>query len=115
EGAAFVFHGGPAGIGNGNPSTAAAVLVSDQTGAQLGNSVAGAGDTNGDGFDDVVVGAYAFDSCQTDEGAAFIFFGGPSGVGNGNPSNADATLQSDQAGANLGRSVAGAGDVNNDG
>ncbi len=113
-GAAFVFHGGPAGIGNGTASTADAVVLSDQVDARLGISVAGAGDTNGDGFADVLVGASAYDLGQSDEGAAFVFQGGPSGIGNGSPAAADAVLQSDQAFAQLGYAVAGAGDVNND-
>ncbi len=115
EGVALVFHGGPAGVGNGSPANAAATLQGDQAMSSTGISVSGAGDTNGDGYDDVIVGAYRYDAGQTDEGAAFVYFGGPTGVGNGSASNADATLQSDQANANLGLSVAGAGDVNDDG
>jgi hypothetical protein len=115
EGAAFVFLGGPSGIASGNPSTAAAQLESNQAGAGFGTSVAGAGDVNGDGFADVIVGAYLYDAGQTDEGAAFVFLGGPSGIASGNPSTAAAQLESNQAGASFGVSVAGAGDVNGDG
>ncbi len=115
NGAAFVFHGGPGGVGNGSPSNADATLQSDQFFIQSGYSVAGAGDTNGDGYDDVIFGISQYNAGQLDEGAAFVFLGGPTGVGNGNPSNADATLQSDLAADNLGASVAGAGDVNGDG
>ena len=113
-GAAFVFHGGPAGIGDGTVSTADAVVQSDQGGARLGGSVAGVGDTNGDGFADIIVGAQAYSMAQPGEGAAFVFHGGPSGIGNGSPLTADAILRSDQSGARLGFSVAGTGDVNND-
>ncbi len=115
EGAAFVFHGSATGIASGNPSTAAAILQSDQATALLGVSVAGAGDINGDGYADVIVGAGLFDSGQDNEGAAFVFAGSPTGVTSGNPSTAIAILQSDQASALLGASVAGAGDVNGDG
>ena len=115
EGAAFVFHGGPNGISSGNPGTANTTLQSDQAASDFGIHVAGAGDVNGDGYADVIVAARFFDSGQTDEGAAFVFHGGPSGVTNGNPSTANATIQSDQANAGLDISVAGAGDVNGDG
>ncbi|HVN39423.1 MAG TPA: integrin alpha [Myxococcota bacterium] len=115
EGAAFVFMGSPPGIASGNPSTAATRLVSSQTGAALGASVAGAGDVNGDGYADVIVGAVYYDSGQTDEGAAFVFLGSPSGIASGDPTTAAAQLESDQAGARFGASVAGAGDVNGDG
>ncbi len=115
EGAAFVFLGSASGISSGNPATAAAQLESDQVDAELGRSVAGAGDVNGDGYADVIVGAHRYDAGETEEGAAFVFLGSASGIASGNPATAAAQLESDQAGANLGQSVAGAGDVNGDG
>jgi hypothetical protein len=117
EGAAFVFLGGPAGIPDGNPATASARLEADQDFALLGASVAGAGDVDGDGYDDVIVGAYLFESDpmnEEDEGAAFVFRGGPSGIAHGNPGTADARLESNQDLSLFGLSVAGAGDVNGD-
>ncbi|MBW2691617.1 MAG: FG-GAP repeat protein [Deltaproteobacteria bacterium] len=116
EGAAFVFHGGAAGIADGDPSTAATQIESDQETAKLGQSVAGAGDINGDGYADVIVGAYRYDAGENEEGAAFLYLGSASGiVANGNPANADVQLESNQEWAWLGYSVAGAGDVNDDG
>src|SRR5262245_61150284 len=115
EGAAFVFHGSADGIRDGNPATAASQLEADQGGALLGTSVAGAGDVNGDGYADLIVGAESYDAGQTDEGAAFVFLGSASGVADGTPTTATAQLESDQEGALLGGSVAGAGDVNGDG
>jgi hypothetical protein len=115
EGAAFVFLGSASGIASGNPATAAAQLEADQVFANLGVSVAGAGDINGDGYDDVIVGARFYDAGQADEGAAFVFPGSASGVASGNPATAAAQLEADQANANLGYSVAGAGDVDGDG
>jgi hypothetical protein len=115
EGAAFLFLGSALGIASGHPGTAATRLESDQANAFLGGSVAGAGDVNGDGYADVIVGADRYDNGQNDEGAAFLFLGAASGVANGTPANAAARLESDQAGALLGASVASAGDVNGDG
>jgi hypothetical protein len=115
EGTAFVFLGSASGIADGNPSTAHAQLESDQVDAILGNSVSGAGDVNGDGYADVIVGAWAYDAGESDEGAAFVFLGSASGIANGNPSTAHAQLESDQADSYLGDSVSGAGDVNGDG
>ena len=37
--------------------------------------VAGGGDVNGDGFDDVVAGAFNEDDTQQDQGAAYVFLG----------------------------------------
>ena len=115
EGAAFVFLGSASGITGSNPSNAHATLQSNQASADMGRSVAGAGDVNGDGYADVIVGAPSYDAGETDEGAAFVFLGSASGITGTDPSSAHATLQSNQADACMGMSVAGAGDVNGDG
>ena len=115
EGAAFIFLGSAAGIADGSPATAATQLESDQSGANLGVSVSGAGDVNGDGYSDVIVGANRYSMGQSFEGAALIFLGGASGIPDGDPGTAATLLQSNQGGANLGVSVSGAGDVDGDG
>jgi len=107
EGGALVYLGSVGGLA----STAAWTAESDQGYAYLGWSVSPAGDVNGDGFSDVMVGAPYFDGGQTDEGMARVFLGSASGLG-----LAPAwTAESDQAFANLGYSAAAAGDVNGDG
>lgn len=84
------------------------VRTSGQSGAELGTRIANAGDVNNDGVDDLVVGAYRFDSNGiTDNGAAFVYFG---------PGfTTSAFLSVNQAGAGFGAGVGGAGDVNLDG
>ena len=107
EGAAFVYHGSPTGIN----TTAAAFVESNQVNAFMGSSVASAGDVNGDGYSDVIVGAFNYDNGQTDEGAAFVYHGSASGIS----TTAAAMVESNQASAWMGYSVASAGDVNGDG
>ena len=107
EGAAFLYHGSATGIN----TTAAVMLESNQAGAYMGYSVASAGDVNGDGYSDVIVGAYLYDNGQADEGAAFVYFGSATGINN----TAAVMLESNQANADMGISVASAGDVNGDG
>jgi flavodoxin len=116
EGAVFLFLGSASGIPDSNPASPGVTqLEGDQSGALFGTSVAGAGDVNDDGYADVIVGAQEYDAGETNEGAAFLFLGSASGIADGNPSTADTQLESDQIGAFLGGSVAGAGDVNDDG
>jgi hypothetical protein len=51
----------------------------NQFAGQFGFSVAPAGDVNGDGFGDVIVGAFGEDNQYMDEGRAHIFLGSPTG------------------------------------
>lgn len=73
--------------------TADAQLESNQ-GATFGNqtnfasSVANAGDVDGDGYGDVIVGAPHYDNGQFDEGAAFVFRGSATGIASSNPATA---------------------------
>ncbi len=107
EGRAFVFHGSATGL-SPTPNWTA---ESDQAGAVFGWSVASAGDVNGDGFDDVIVGAPYADYGQAEEGAVAVYHGSATGL----QVLPAWTAQSDQAGAGFGLSVAAAGDVNGDG
>ncbi len=107
EGRAYVYHGSPQGLS----STPNWTVDGNQTDGRFGVSVASAGDVNGDGYADVIVGAWRYDLTQTDEGAAFVYHGSASGLG----VNATVALAAGVAGAGFGTSVAGAGDVNGDG
>src|SRR5690606_41267218 len=87
----------------------------DKAVARSGEGVASAGDVNGDGYADVIVGAPQYDDGQLTEGAAFVFLGSASGVADGHPGTAHARLAGNQEGAAFGQSVASAGDVNGGG
>ncbi|MEL7027685.1 MAG: cadherin-like domain-containing protein, partial [Pseudomonadota bacterium] len=86
-----------------------------------GVSVSDAGDVNGDGIDDLIIGAFLADGAGgADAGAAYVVFGGSGGFPdaldlstlNGvNGFRIDGTSDGD----NLGISVSGAGDLNADG
>ena len=87
-------------------------VTGDQAGARLGSSVAGAGDVNGDGYDDIIVGVPSFDGTyRANAGRAYVFYGSATG-----PSLApDWTVEGSWADTWLGASVAAAGDVDDDG
>lgn len=106
-GAAFVYTGSAAGLNTG-PSWMA---VGDQGASQFGASVASAGDLNGDGLDEVIVGAPLYSSGQQNEGVAFIFFGSTLGLW----PEPRWKVEGNKADTEFGFSVASAGDVNDDG
>ena len=108
EGRAFVYRGSTSGL---NVIPAWTAESNQGGGAELGYSVGTAGDVNGDGFSDVIVGAYNYDNGETNEGRAFVFEGSTTGLS----TIADWTAESDQHNALLGFSVGTAGDVNGDG
>lgn len=83
----------------------------DQPGANFGFSVSTAGDINGDGYSDVIIGAQKFDNGQTDEGRAYVYQGSPAGL----LQTASWMAESNQEFAFFGWSVSSAGDVNGDG
>jgi hypothetical protein len=93
-------------------SAADAVLNGVAADDLAGTSVAGPGDVDGDGLDDVLVGAPAEASVGVDGGAAYLLSGMPA---SGDLGSADATLYTATAGAHTGYAVAGAGDVDADG
>jgi hypothetical protein len=111
EGRTYLFRGAAAGV-EALPSRSLASPGS-QAGAYFGRTVALADDFDGDGYADGVVGAYAMDGAETDQGAAFVYRGGPYG-----PSALpDVTLDDPVPAAAdyFGRAVAGAGDLDGDG
>ena len=107
EGGAFVYLGSMSGLGPGPAST----VEGNQPLSSFGWSVATAGDVNGDGLDDVIVGAPLYDNGEIDEGRAYVYHGAASGVS----AVPDWTGEGDQAGAQFGFRVRTAGDVNSDG
>ncbi len=116
-GAAYLVYGSPTRLsGSVDLSTADAKFVGEEMTDYAGASVAGAGDVNGDGFDDLIVGARMNDAAATNAGAAYLIYGsagGPSGTID--LSAADAKFVGEEAGDEAGISVSGAGDVNGDG
>jgi len=104
RGRAYVYHGG----GSGLSATPALTLTGEGTSNGFGVSVATAGDVNGDGYADVIVGALWYSS---DTGRAYLYHGGASGL-SATPS---LTLTGESTNNGFGVSVATAGDINGDG
>jgi len=127
-GASYVVFGG-SGVGSGGSLNLSAlngsngfVINGSASGDQSGISVSNAGDINGDGIADLIIGAFFADpNGNTLAGSSYVVFGG-SGVGSGGSLNLSALNGSNGFVINgsasfdySGRSVSNAGDINGDG
>ncbi len=102
-------------ISNSASLDAGDVVISGVTANDhVGYDMALAGDTNGDGYSDFIVGAYGDDDGGSGAGAAYLFQG-PLSSGSILVSTADVKYVGEAAGDHAGWSVAGVNDVNGDG
>ena len=107
EGKAFVFTSTPSGLS----ATASWVATGGQEQAHFGEAVSSAGDINGDGKSEVLVGAPDFDGSSTNEGQVSVFFSFASGLS----VTPNWTSVGGQENAGFGVSVTFAGDIYEDG
>ena len=108
---------GSASAGGGTSAVLSAAdyrFIGEDLNDVAGFSVAGAGDVDGDGFADLLVGAYG--AHTSDEGKAYLVLGGSlSGGGAVDLSTADHAFLGAASSDAAGTSVSGAGDVDGDG
>ena len=91
DGAAYVIYGGPglSEIDLADLKADQGFIISGESAFDvLGWSVSGAGDVNGDGYDDVIVGAPFADGTANGDGAAYIIYGGATGTEDTDPVSA---------------------------
>jgi hypothetical protein len=108
RGVVYVFHGSASGLG---ATPARFWFGPPGQNSQFGRILSSAGDVNGDGFADVILGAPGQATPFTSGGAASLYLGTPSGAAD----VPDTTLLGTAIGVQLGLSVSLAGDVNGDG
>ncbi len=93
-----------------------ASFLGEGPGARAGQSVAIAGDVDGDGYDDLLIGAKGHSVVEEDCGAVYLVLGRPSGWSmDTSLANADAMYYGLTEDDSAGESVAGAGDLDGDG
>ncbi|HND00411.1 MAG TPA: integrin alpha, partial [Myxococcota bacterium] len=93
-------------------ATSLQVLTGESNGDYAGYSLA-SGDIDGDGLDDMVVGAFGDDDLAAEAGAAYIVFA--SNTGATSLQNADVKIRGEAAADGLGTSVEVMNDLNGDG
>ena len=101
-------------------SFATAIITGDQTGMELGEVVAWAGDvgersyeTGALHYDDMMIGAPYYDaSARSSSGAVYLFFGE---VSNALSADADAIIYGGSSSMQLGSALSGPGDISGDG
>ncbi|MFN8470052.1 MAG: FG-GAP-like repeat-containing protein [Caldilineaceae bacterium] len=109
-GKVYVFYGSATGL-LGTPGSPAWSATGENTDDYFGTSVAGAGDVNGDGYADLAVSAYQY---NTSTGKVYVFHGSVTGL-TGTAASPAWSATGENAADNFGRTVAGTGDVNGDG
>lgn len=107
-GAVFVYHG----VARTGPAQTPSVTLNATDTTAFGSSMASAGDTNGDGYGDLIVGASGTVVGGGRLGSVHVYRGGPMGLS----VTASNELRCVYGGAgSFGFAVSGAGDVNQDG
>lgn len=92
------------------PATYLAVPAGETVNPGFGRAMAGVGDTDGDGGDDLVIGAPRSDVAGPDAGAVYLYRGGA--AFDGVP---DRVVRGESAGGQLGAALAAAGDFDRNG
>ncbi|WP_411822146.1 FG-GAP-like repeat-containing protein [Leptospira sp. 'Mane'] len=111
SGVVYIFLGSATGISTGNSGAANSVLTGVSSGDNFGTSVY-IGDTNGDGFSELAVGAL---NGNTNTGAVYVFHGSSSGIVSMNANIANAKLLGSGSIGQFGGSGVPIADVNGDG
>ncbi|MEE4242638.1 MAG: choice-of-anchor D domain-containing protein [Desulfopila sp.] len=134
EGKVFLIYGSATGIGSGNAldlstmSTNEGVVISNSGSIEYWSAVSGAGDVNGDGYDDILLGSlklYLAPNSADDTGGAVILYGSGSGLGTSGALTVSETMLDGTNGTRFigpspwgngaGNRVSSVGDVNGDG
>jgi len=99
-----------------NLSNSSASFHGEEPGDMLGTRVTGAGDVNGDGYDDILIGAQNNDHNGNASGKAYLIMGGEDDWKlDANVSNCTASYFGEMPDDYFGCSISGVGDVDDDG
>jgi len=112
QGRTYIFYGSATGIASQGAGTANATITGEATGDYFGSGVS-LGDVNGDGYADVIAGAFSYGNGAV-PGRAYIFHGSSMGIQSQGVATANAVLTGGSNGDKFGFSTE-LGDINGDG
>ena len=95
-------------------------IIGETEGDRAGSTVSSAGDLNGDGLADIIIGATHNDANGAESGAAYVVFGTPTGtatidLGSVALGTGGFKISGANAGDQVGKQIAAPGDINGDG
>ncbi|MBI2339070.1 MAG: FG-GAP repeat protein [Deltaproteobacteria bacterium] len=115
-GKAYLFFGSAGGLSGAlDPDSADVIMEGEGSNNYFGWSISGPGDVNGDGFDDILIGAKWNHDGGYRAGKVYLIYGRDFADQEFDLADADAAFTGGATGDYLGSSVAGAGDVDGDG
>ena len=107
KGRLYLYYGSPKGL----PETPGWMADGEHAGDNFSKSMGGAGDLNGDGFDDIYVASPGYSQLIRGQGAVYVYYGGPPG-----PSKTpDWAKNGKRVDGSYGDGSAAIGDINGDG
>ncbi len=115
SGCAYIIFGSDEPLSEIDISDADIIIIGENHEDHFGCSVSSAGDFNGDGTTDIIVGARGNDSSGSNSGCAYIFYGSTNPSSNIDASDADVIIINNSGSGLFGYSVSLAGDFNKDG
>ncbi len=114
DGIVYIYYGGPTKFTTTAINLAPDAMITGPSGSSFGSAVSPAGDVNGDGYGDLLIGAQS--AGASSDGGAFVYFGSSAGIVTAQSPASLVEPTPGNGGDDLfGRTLGGGGDIDGDG